>query len=255
MTISRQPSSMRARGAASVVLMLTAAFALSACARDEPPPTSDAPGARTAAAPDAQVGLVERTTRQAIERAREKIASGNISVGGGGSSGSAVILQGSRTQHGDLPRAEISPQGDFIIDGRTQSVDAGQRRLLLAHRANIVAVADAGMEIGIQGAQLGLGAAREALGAVLGGQTGDLEARLRAESDRLEIDAKRICDRMPALLESQQALAEALPAFEPYAQMTAADVDECRRGSDSDSGGASDASAAARTAPASVHAV
>ena len=41
----------------------------------------------------------------------------------------------------DLPRAEITPDGDFLIDGKAQPVDAGQRRQLLTYRGQVVGIA------------------------------------------------------------------------------------------------------------------
>ena len=46
---------------------------------------------------------------------------------------------------------------------------------------------------------------------------------------RHEAQAKRICNRMPAMLASRQALAASLPAFKPYATMDQSDVDAAAR--------------------------
>ncbi|WP_101925466.1 MULTISPECIES: hypothetical protein [Luteimonas] len=51
---------------------------------------------------------------------------------------------------------------------------------------------------------------------------------MEAEGAKIEAEADKLCDRLPPLLASQQALAAALPAFQPYATMDATDVDDCR---------------------------
>jgi len=181
---------------------------------------------------EADDGFIARTTRQAIERARDELATADISVGG--KNGHGFNIGGSNQPPDGHPPAQISPQGDFLVDGQPVPIDSAQRELLLTHRANIIAVADAGLEVGLQGATLGLEAARGALGAVFKGSKDEFEQRIEAESGRIELAARAICDRLPALLDSQQALADALPAFAPYATMTQADVDDCRRDRESD---------------------
>ncbi|QCO67782.2 hypothetical protein E5843_08380 [Luteimonas yindakuii] len=201
-------------------VLLACTLPLAACSAD---PADTGAGTSTEAADE---GLVARTTRTAIEHAREEMATANIGVGGKGNKG---INFGSRSHAGSdaLPSAEISPQGDFLIDGEPVPVDDSQRALLLAHRAHVIAVADAGMEIGAQGAALGLQAASGAIGAVLRGDGEAFGKRMEAEGERIEAAAGELCTHLPALLQSQQALAAALPAFEPYATMTAEDVDSC----------------------------
>src|SRR5687768_13273141 len=81
----------------------------------------------------------------AIEKARRKLETGNITVSGDGASG----------------KAEITPAGDLLIDGRRVEVTPQQRALLLEHRAKIVAVAAAGMDVGVQGAGLAVKAMGE----------------------------------------------------------------------------------------------
>ena len=211
-----------------LLLLLACAGALTACSRDEAPASADADSA--ASSTD---GFITRTTRNALDKARRDLAQNNISVGGSGAGG--VTISGFRFGGDDgrtssLPKAEISPAGDFLVDGRTVAIDAAQRELLLAHRANIVAIAEAGIAIGMQGAQLGAEAAKGAITSLLSGKSAEFEARMEAEGEKMEAEAAKLCDHLPALLASQQALAAALPAFQPYATMDATDVDDCRDG-------------------------
>lgn len=215
-----------------LALLLAGATLQTACNRDSEPPQTQAANGSTAATGTAEDGFIARTARTAMEKARQELAEGNISVGGAGSGGSGVNVNGfrfggenSRSAH--LPKAEITPAGDLLIDGTAVTVDATQRQRLLAHRAQILAIADAGIEVGIQGVQLGAQAARGAIASALSGETEAFEARMEAEGAKIEAEAQKICERLPALLTSQQALAEALPEFQPYATMDASDIDDC----------------------------
>ena len=210
-----------------LLLLLAGAGALTACARDDAPASA---GTDSAASP-AEDGFITRSTRNALEKARRDMAENNISVGGSGAGGlniNGFRFGGDDSRTSSLPKAEISPAGDFLVGGTTVEIDAAQRELLLAHRANIVAIAEAGIAIGMQGAQLGAEAAKGAITSLLSGKSAEFEARMEAEGDKMAAEAAKLCDHLPALLASQQALAAALPAFQPYATMDASDVDECR---------------------------
>jgi len=62
---------------------------------------------------------------------------------------------------------------------------------------------------------------------VFGGKEEEFGKEMEARGKRVEAEAMKICARLPALLESQQALAAALPAFQPYATMDQSDVEDC----------------------------
>jgi len=211
-----------------LVMLLACAAALTACGRDDAPAAT---GGDTTTA-SAEEGFVARTTRRALESARRDLVEKNISVGGRGGNGLNIKgfrFGGDDSRSSSLPKAEISPAGDFLVDGTPVEVDAAQRELLLAHRANIIAIAEAGITIGIQGAQLGAEAAKGAISSALSGKGEEFEQRMQAEAAKIEAEADKLCDRLPPLLASQQTLAAALPAFEPYATMDATDVEDCRK--------------------------
>lgn len=192
------------------VIALAALLPLAACDRHEDPVA--APGASQAGAPVADTAL-GRKIQAAMAEASAKLATENMQVG---------------DRDGNLPKAEISPQGDLLIEGKPVAVDEAQRRLLLAHRANLVAVAQAGIAIGMQGADLGIQAATGALKSVFNGESEEFGKQMEARGQQMEVEAQKICDALPPLLASQQALAAALPAFQPYATMDQADVEDCR---------------------------
>lgn len=172
----------------------------------------------TSSAPDKSVGKsvaeatsgVGQTVKEAMDDARKDIAQGNIKISAD-----------------KQPRAEITPDGRLLIAGKEVAANDVQRRHLQEYRGHVVAVAMAGMDVGLAGAKLGANAAGEALKGIFSGDSEGVEKRVNAEAAKIEAQAKRICDRLPAMLASQQALARELPAFKPYATMDQSDVDDC----------------------------
>lgn len=172
----------------------------------------------TSSAPDKSVGKsvaeatsgVGQTVKEAMDDARKDIAQGNIKISAD-----------------KQPRAEITPDGRLLLAGKEVAANDVQRRHLQEYRGHVVAVAMAGMDVGLAGAKLGANAAGEALKGIFSGDSEGVEKRINAEAAKIEAQAKRICDRLPAMLASQQALARELPAFKPYATMDQSDVDDC----------------------------
>ena len=204
---------------------LLGAAALAACGQRPADPPARAPQAEAGAAPEPTTAL-GRTVAKAMDEARAKLREGNLSLNGDYD----VNINGKRLQRkaSDLPRAEITPQGDLIVSGRTIAMDDRSRALALRYREGLIAVAEAGMDIGVQGADLGMKAAGDAIASIFRGDTDGVEKRIEAEAQRLEASALRLCDSLPALLAAQQALAAAVPEFAPYATMDAGDIDDCR---------------------------
>lgn len=128
-----------------------------------------------------------------------------------------------------LPKAQIAPNGDFIVGGKTVVITSEQRGALLEYREQMIGIASAGIAIGKQGAALGISAAGDALAAALSGKSDqEVEDGVKAKTAGIRQAAARLCDRLPAMLTEQQKLAAALPAFKPYATMTERDISDCR---------------------------
>ncbi len=153
---------------------------------------------------------VGRTVKEATDKARKEIVLGNISLSGEGAN-----------------RGEITPEGKLLIGGTEVTTTEAQRAQLLAYRKQLEAIAMAGMDVGVAGAQLGVAAAGEALKGIFSGKTDEIEQRINAEADKIKAQAMTICEKMPAMMAAQQALAVSLPAFKPYATMDQSDIDDC----------------------------
>lgn len=167
--------------------------------------------APTGAEPKTMIG---KAVGEAVDEARRELATENIDL----STGVAA------------PKGEITPQGDLLIGGKAVAIDAKQRVLLLDYRKQVVSIAEVGMSIGVQGADLAGKAIGDAIGSIFAGGTDELEKKVEAEAKGIEKSAGKLCEMLPGLLTRQEALAQALPAFKPYATMTQKDVDDCRDG-------------------------
>lgn len=134
-----------------------------------------------------------------------------------------------RQEQVDLPRAEITPDGDFLVDGKAQPIDAGQRRQLLAYRGQVIGIALAGIDIGQKGAEAALEAVDGSwVGLVFRAMTGSLENRIeKVVREQVQPGVLAICRQLPAAMESQRRLSASLPAFRPYANLEAGDIAEC----------------------------
>lgn len=201
---------------------------LAACSQSEPA------GGRTAASSSAAApqSFVASKVHEGMEKARRELATKDIDI------------DGVRIGHGDehdhsrdtLPKAAITPQGDLLIAGKKVNATPAQHALLMGYRQQLVGIAEAGMDIGERGADLGMDAAKQAvLGALTGKTDKEIEASIKPQTDKIEAAALALCKRMPTLMAAQQQLAAALPAFKPYATMTQKDIDDC--GTDHDKNG------------------
>ena len=126
------------------------------------------------------------------------------------------------------PKAVITPQGELVIAGKPMQATPEQHTMLVDYRQHIIGIAEAGMDIGASGADIGVAAAKQALwGALSGKSDKEIEASIKPQTDKIEAAAARLCQRLPGLLSAQQKLAAAMPEFRPYATMQQKDVDDC----------------------------
>jgi hypothetical protein len=200
---------------AHVIALLACLVLASGCQREESTGKQASAGDKaTQDAPPEARSAIGRVVAKAMDRATDEMGSRNLTI----------------SDDNGGTKAEITPQGDLLVAGEKIPVNERQRALLVKYRSQVLAIAAAGAHIGAQGADFGVRAAGKALRGALSGNGDQVEAEIEAEAREFEARALEICDRMPPLLESQQQLAAQLPAFKPYATMTQADVDGCRKG-------------------------
>ena len=165
--------------------------------------------------------------RTELAAARRELDTGNLQLGDSLRFG----MSDARASHADraLPQAEITPQGDFLIEGRPVAIDRQQRQELLLYRGEVIAIAKAGIDIGERSAQAALDAVDRGLFSLMfGAITGSLERRIeKTVRETVEPGVRQICLSLPALRDRQQRLSATLPAFRPYATLEADDVEDC----------------------------
>lgn len=165
--------------------------------------------------------MIAGEIQKAMEKAKQELATKNIDVNN-------VHIGDGHNDHSSQPKAEITPQGDLLIAGKKVGATPAQHVMLQDYRQQIVGIAEAGMDIGTQGADIGIQASKAALWGKLSGKSDkDIEASLKPQTDRIKAAAMKLCKRLPDLLSSQQKLAAAMPEFRPYATMEQKDVDDC----------------------------
>lgn len=170
-------------------------------------------GSHSEAVAEAQVVSSKGLIANAMDKAKQEMIKGNLSL--------------SRGSDGKL--AEITPQGDLLIAGDAIAITDAQRKLLLTYREQVLMVAALGMDLGAQGAELGTRAALDAVKSVFGSDGEDVKQRIKAEAEAMRVSAAAMCDLLPQLLKTQEALTASLPAIAPYARMHQQDIVQCRR--------------------------
>jgi hypothetical protein len=216
---------------ASLVPLLFASLALpllGACNPASRPAATTQPAARSTTTPAQPQTALGRMVDNGVREARTELEKGNIDIDG------HVSIRVGADHHAvernpNLPHAQITPQGDLLIEGKAVAVTPEQRGLLLAYRQQIINVAEAGMSMGVQGADLAGKAVSEVLGSVFTGKGEDFGKRMEAEGKKLEAQGRQLCMQLEPMRATQQQLAASLPAFKPYATMTADDIDDCRK--------------------------
>lgn len=212
-------------------LALALLLPITACSQSDPHVGATDHTAQAATDNAASFSGISGEVQKGIQQAKRDLASKNIDVN------NLHVGRGRRASKHVGPSAEITPAGDLLIDGQTIAATPAQHAQLLDYRKQLVGVAEAGMDIGAQGADLGIRATKQALLGALGGQSDkDIEAAIKPQAKKIEAAALLLCKRLPDLLSSQQKLAAAMPEFRPYATMQQKDVDDCARETTDESG-------------------
>lgn len=205
---------------------------LAACSPSEPASNgADHPASATS------TSFVAQKIHEGMAQAKQEMASRDIDIGGMRFGDGHFHVGGALQQSDDKrPHAVITPQGDLVIAGKKIDATPAQHTMLVDYRQQIIGIAEAGMAIGERGADLGISAAKQAIaGALAGKSDAEINAAIQPQADQIKAAALQLCQRLPDLLASQQKLAAALPAFQPYATMTQKDVTDC--GKDLDKNG------------------
>ena len=203
----------------TLALLLTLPFAAQAT-----PPGSDIGKEVSQELADARIEM-----RAEMAKAREELRTGNLELDHSMRFSGSDRKHQDKDLHHDLPPAEITPQGDLLVDGKAVAIDAGQRKQLLAYRQQVIAIALSGIDVGERSAEAALEMVDSSWVALLfNAMTGRLERKVeRMVMEQVQPAVLAICARLPDVMASQQRLASQLPAFQPYANLEQADIDGC----------------------------
>ncbi len=188
------------------------------------------PAAQPAAAAGQPETALGKVVARAIGEARAKLAKENINLNGEFHSGghrNVVARVGGKDPADTRPNAELTPAGELLLDGRPVPTDARQHLLLVQYRQAIMTVAERGMALGVQGADLGGHAVGEVLKGLMSGNPDQIDKNINAKARSIEAQAMLLCKELRPVQELQQKLAVALPQFAPYATLKASDVEDC----------------------------
>lgn len=207
------------------VLALALLLPLAACSQTDSSSADNAAQAIKQAQDQTSPSMIAAEIHKGIEQAKQELATKDIDIN------KIHVGHGhhdDKDDRSDLPKAVITPQGDLVIAGKTVPATPEQHTMLVDYRQQIIGIAEAGMEIGEHGANLGTQAAKEAIwGALTGKSDKEIEERIKPQTEQIKAAAAKLCLRLPDMLSSQQKLAAAMPQFRPYATMTQKDVDDC----------------------------
>lgn len=158
---------------------------------------------------------IDQKVNQAIDEARQKLRTENLALGGG--------------EH--LPKAEVTPQGELLINGVAVPMTEAQRTAMLAYREQLLVIAESGMNMGADGAKLAGDAVTQVTG-LLDGKVADATAKLEAEADRMAAAGLALCEQVKGLEATQAQLSALIPEFAAYAGAIKVDAD-CATAADS----------------------
>lgn len=145
-------------------------------------------------------------------------------------SGSSISFDGDTVtlRRDGQPAAVITPAGDLQIDGKTVTTTDAQRQAMTGYRKELQAITLAGIEVGKEGAKLGVDAAGEAIKGIFNGDTDKIGEKVEARAEQIKQKAKQLCDNVERLRVAQDAAVAQVPQFQPYAKLEQHDVTECR---------------------------
>lgn len=172
-----------------------------------------------------ELAEARKEVRAEMAKARHELQTGNLRVDNSLSFGRHDAAAR------DLPEAEITPEGDFLVEGEAQEVDAHQRRQLLAYRGRVIGIALAGIEIGEKSAEAALDAVQGSwISLAFRAMTGTLDRKVeRMVAEHVQPAVLAICRQLPEVMDAQQELAASLPQFRPYATLDQRDIEECEQ--------------------------
>ena len=154
-----------------------------------------------------------------------------ITIGDGSGMQSIRIHDGSIGIHKPgVPEADITAAGDLSIGGNPVAVTPAQRDLLKHYYTQVLQVRTDGIAIGKAGAAMAGHAAGSVVSGLVHGNPDSIGPKIQARAEQLKARAFVVCSEAAALGANQNVIANAVPAFRPYASIDATDRSSCHPG-------------------------
>ncbi len=126
------------------------------------------------------------------------------------------------------PDAIVSSDGTLQIGGQAVAVTPGQQVQLRQYFDAAIALHDDALATGAAGLATAGTAISSVLAGLASGDTDHIDAKVEAQAAKVEMRAAKVCASLAELYARQQALAESLDAFRPYATIDAQAAGDCR---------------------------
>ena len=135
---------------------------------------------------------------------------------------------GSVLLHADnQPTARIAADGSFSIAGKPVILSAPQRELFKQYHDDATRIRDEGIAAGKAGAAMAGHAIGDVVSGLVHGNPGTIGSAIKARAGRITAQAAQICHALDGLRTAQDAISGQVPAFQPYATITADKIQDC----------------------------
>jgi hypothetical protein len=127
------------------------------------------------------------------------------------------------------PDAIIAADGALSIGGKPVALSAAQQELLKHHYADVVAVREHAYATGAAGAATGRQALASVASGLANGTPDKIGAEIEARAAKVEAEAAKICADLADIRITQQAIAQQVTEFKPYALIDTKTVADCSK--------------------------
>ena len=124
--------------------------------------------------------------------------------------------------------AIVDAVGTLTIGGKTVDTTAAQRSLLAHYHAGVFTLRSEGIALGRAGIKTAGTAVTSVVEGLASGDPNTIGDKVEAQAKQIESHVGNLCDTLRDLRSTQEAIAGQVQAFQPYATITADEVDHCR---------------------------
>lgn len=114
------------------------------------------------------------------------------------------------------PDAHIGKDGSLAIDSRAIEVTPAQRAMLQRYYGEAQSMMQSGEAVGKQGAAMAEKGIGSAVASIFHGDSSKADKQLEAQSNQIDSAVGKLCTDLKALDDTQQTLANEIPALKPY---------------------------------------